>query len=368
MFGAFLLGTLLSALCFNLPVPNAAAETCAVALPVASAACFMASAKRLGIAAPELTLANAAPVESSLHDERARKHGAQRGAGKWVTWPFLLAVGGCSLLSSLFSGMVLNPYFLQSDTISHCFYAISIAALLVLLTGALLHQNPPAQAFSLVPVAILLTGLLLLSTGMLGSVIVPIGLILAAKTTCLALYWIALVSLARKSALPTAAVCAFGLLLFDGTLGRGAGMVASSHLSLSFPDIALIASVCVGALALTYALATIAPTPSAGAQNGADTDVKARQAADAAHAQATESQLAETEELTHMEKRIAARIQKGLTYGKIAETCGISERTVKFHAKNIYRKSGVANRRDYERMMAGDAQPTAPNGTDANDQ
>ena len=46
-------------------------------------------------------------------------------------------------------------------------------------------------------------------------------------------------------------------------------------------------------------------------------------------------------DLTAREQEILALLLKGNTYRKIAELLGVSENTVQFHAKNIYRKFDV---------------------------
>ena len=90
----------------------------------------------------------------------------------------------------------------------------------------------------------------------------PLGLILTAKTCCVALCWITLATLSRTSGLPVAALFGCGLIVGNGTLGRSVGMLVNSHSGLSYPDIALAASVCIVAFTLFYAF-MVATHPSA---------------------------------------------------------------------------------------------------------
>lgn len=59
--------------------------------------------------------------------------------------------------------------------------------------------------------------------------------------------------------------------------------------------------------------------------------------------------------LTEREKEVLQGIAKGLTYGEVAELCGISGQTVPVHIRNIYRKLETHNRSEtvYEAMRLG---------------
>ena len=51
------------------------------------------------------------------------------------------------------------------------------------------------------------------------------------------------------------------------------------------------------------------------------------------------------EKLSKREAQVAAKITEGLTNQGIADALFISERTVKFHCTNIFRKLAITNRK-----------------------
>lgn len=57
--------------------------------------------------------------------------------------------------------------------------------------------------------------------------------------------------------------------------------------------------------------------------------------------------LAEQWGMTRGERRVHTLLVHGSSYRHIGERLGISERTVQFHASNIYKKAGFRHRRDY---------------------
>lgn len=56
--------------------------------------------------------------------------------------------------------------------------------------------------------------------------------------------------------------------------------------------------------------------------------------------------------LTAREREVVALLADGHTMGSIAEALFISERTVKFHCKNIYDKLGVHNKQELMRVLS----------------
>ena len=55
--------------------------------------------------------------------------------------------------------------------------------------------------------------------------------------------------------------------------------------------------------------------------------------------------------LTDRETVVAYAILEGATYREIGERMGVTERTVKYHASNIFKKAGVKTRHDFEIAM-----------------
>lgn len=311
---------------------------------------------------------------------------AQTADPKSLPWPFLIILGVCCLAGSFFVGVALNPYIFQSGSISRFGYLFSLAAFAAMLVWAAATSRPKTQVLFIGALILLLMGLFLFSSGLLGSIILPLGLILAAKSCCLALCWITFSTLARTGKLAPVITLSCGLLLCNGTLGRSAGMLVSNHMAPSFPDIALAASACIVAFTLFYAFMVAShpgtnralspdvseapqmppqaaqrplgpattpvpmpvPTPSASRKREPES-LTAEQLV--VRARKMQDETLRSFDLTPQERRVARFILREMTYQQIAEKCDISERTVKFHAKNVYSKTGAESRRDFEIKM-----------------
>lgn len=269
---------------------------------------------------------------------------------KRLPWPFLATLAVCCLISALFAGMTLNPYSFQSQSVSRFLYVFELATFIALLMCSLLQQRPQAHLFLIVGAVLLVAGLLLFSNGLLGSIIMPLGLILAAKSCCVAVAWITLVMLVRTSGLPGGALLGAGLLLCNGTLGRGAGMLFSSHANVGFPEIALAASLAIGTFTLFYVV-VLALNPKAGQAWLIFPTQPDAGAEDEGQAVDVPEDPFELFDFTAQELRIARRIVDGCTYREISDQLHISERTVKFHAKNVFVKAGTETRHDFELIM-----------------
>ena len=371
VLGALLGGTALCFACFA--THKELSGACALVLPLASCAFYAQDRRRHA-------LSGKAPSETPTIKSTAAKSSPRMTVS--LPWPFLIMLAACCLLSSFFVGVTMNPYVFQSDLVSRYMHLFTLLAFSGLLVCALVVKCPRIQLFFIAALALLLIGLFLLSAGVLGSIIMPLGLVLAAKNCCFALCWIAFAMLSKTSRMAPCALFGFGLALCNGTLGRGAGMIASNGAALSFPDIALAASLCIVAFALFYAF-TIASHPRtdqtiahdfpkastakeqgrakgsarvepAESVEGAEKTVRPRTADKSpAPGQTTQqmpapqAQKLERYGLTAQELRIAEFVLQGKTYREIAALLDISERTVKFHAKNAYRKAGVENKIDF---------------------
>lgn len=311
-----------------------------------------------------------------LQGKEASVSAGQIADPKSLPWPFLIILGVCCLAGSFFVGVALNPYIFQSSSISRFGYLFSLAAFAAMLVWAAATSRPKTQVLFIGALVLLLMGLFLFSSGLLGSIILPLGLILAAKSCCLALCWITFSTLARTGKLAPVITLSCGLLICNGTLGRSAGMLVSNHMAPSFPDIALAASACIVAFTLFYAFmvashpgtnralspdisetpqvaqrplaATTSPTPTASRKREPE-PLTAEQLV--VRARKMQDETLRSFDLTPQERRVARFILREMTYQQIAEKCDISERTVKFHAKNVYSKTGAESRRDFEIKM-----------------
>lgn len=279
--------------------------------------------------------------------EEARRTRRRLDARISLPWPFLLVLGATCLLGSFFQGVATNPYAFQSDAVAFFRFAWAAGALAVLLAVTSRIRRPKIQMFFLAALVMLVAGLFLFSAGVLGSIIMPLGMILAARTCCFAFALIALAVLARTSGLPPALMVAAGLALCDGTLGKAAGLMVSGYLQPSFPDLALAASAGIVVFTLLYA---ISASVVSGANDALDADAEPPVLSAEELAARAETRMAEFG-LTPKERETARLILQGLAYAEIAERMGTKERTVKFHASNVFKKASVANRNEFAALM-----------------
>ena len=260
--------------------------------------------------------------------------------------PFLLVLGASCLLSSFFQGVAASPYAFQSDAVALFRLAYTGGALALLLLLAAAMERPRTQIFFLAALALLLVGLFLFSSGILGSIIMPLGMILAARTCCFALAFVTLVMLAKVSGFAPTLVMGCGLAALDGTLGKGAGLLVSGMLQPSFPDLALVASICIVAFTMLYVVMVVVH-PDANNTLNVDLTMPVATIPELDRETLIKRHL-DAMRLTPKEREVAEMIIEGLMYANIAERMGTKERTIKFHAANIFKKAGVANRREFE--------------------
>lgn len=379
VFGALLASTALCFACFA--VQEALPAALAIALPLLSGALYSAMRPQRSAQDPSAEGGTEAKPATPAAGEN-RQPFVLPNALESFPWPFLIILSVCCLLSAFFVGVTLNPYSFQSDSVSHYMYLFTLLASVALLASALIVEHPKAQTFFIAALALLLGGLFLFSTGLIGSIIMPLGLILTAKNCCFALCWVTLATLARINGVSSVTLFAGGLFICNGTLGRSAGMLVNTHGGLSFPDIALAASLCIVAFTLFYAFMVASHPRTNKALSPYLDDLLATQTTERREAASAIMPIAAVEQkeeptaqelvdqarrlqakalnafgLTKQEKRVACLVLKSKTYQQIAEECGISERTVKFHAKNVYKKAGVEGRRDFEIKMLSEQQP-----------
>lgn len=377
--------------------------TCAVVPALASAAIYVASCLRIQNAGPQCSTSlhrninphcSTSPLQS-VSEPAAKKpaNGAANmphkkksllsASGFTPTYLASLAIG--CLISSFFAGATLNPYGFQSTSIEGLMNWLALAGVVTMFVFSLVPRAPMIQPCFILAVVVLTAGMFLLSSGLLGSIVVPLGLILAARICFTALCWLTLTAIGHTCAthgLPRAAVTGLfgmGLALCNGTLGRSVGMLVSNHTSLSYPGIAFGATAVMGLLILLYAAFSLAPSKgnvAAGASksNAAITPDTARASAQspvdggvseqgqqgacpATSQQVTEHTWSEQRDkllehnLTEREFAVAQLILQGQTYLKISQQLDITERTVKYHARKIYEKTGASNRTDFVMRM-----------------
>lgn len=328
----------------------------------------------------------ALPVASCALLARApRGEVAERRVGMQVPWPFLVILGLCCMIAGFFAGITLSPYAVQSNTVTTYQAVAATAAAAVLLAVLALSRKPNLQVFFLLAFACLFAGLSLFSSGVLGSILPPLGFSLAAEACCSTLAFVTLGIVARYPVAHARQIIAGGLIVCDGMLARGIGMLASMHTTLGYLDVAAAASALTATLGIAYAAATVLfpkmnstlamlahDAEIAGAnvvrfQPGRGSDSAAAldgaKTAEAVRSSVLESTstvgLLERLGLTDRELTVAYAILEGETYRAIGEKMGVTERTVKYHAGNIFKKAGVRTRHEFEIAMTsqGDFEP-----------
>lgn len=125
-------------------------------------------------------------------------------------------------------------------------------------------------------------------------------------------------------------------------LGGGACSIALGHPApADFPRTALLAGLLACALALVGAGLLLALR---------ERDLRRGETRRASRAEQIRREL-DALGLTPRETTVAELILQHRSYDDIAAQCGLSPRTVQFHASNIFRKAYVTRRRDFERLL-----------------
>lgn len=253
-----------------------------------------------------------------------------------------MAVSGtCCFLASVFAGVALNPYIIQSQTISAYWIAIAFAGLALLGGISAALKRTGFQSYFLAPLVGLIVGLYLFSSGAISSIILPIAIVLAAETGLTVFSLLAATAFARLHPAPLSAA-ALGSLLGTGIAGNGFGELVHVLFQPNFIVISGTASACLAALAVLYVVISI---KYPGAFNILANDFHIEPAPK------TVNEIMREAGLSDAEVRVGLAILDGGTYRDIGERLDISERTVKYHASNILHKMGMKRRNEFERAF-----------------
>ena len=177
-----------------------------------------------------------------------------RDPGFSVSALMLITLVACSLLSSFFSGLTINPYGVQSKLIDSYMHLITTVSFGLLAADCIVAKTLNVQGFTLAALAALLVGLLTLSTSVMGGVVVPVGLILAVRGLSWGLGWVVLVALSCANHTRRLAVVSIGLLLVGGAIGRGIGVLMSNGSAIDFAGLGVFGAFCITLVALAYAV------------------------------------------------------------------------------------------------------------------
>jgi DNA-binding CsgD family transcriptional regulator len=271
-------------------------------------------------------------------------------------WAFLSIFALCCIVAAFFSGVVIDPYVINSNTITLYMALIVIAFMTMLATwSALTTTHNMKNAFFGV-LLLLVTGLLLFSIGVLQSLILPIAIVLAASNCLFGFAWVVFAQLASEDDHRPAPVFALGMLVCNGIIPMYLGILVNRTLGAGFYMVTEIAIACIAVFAVSYILISHLYTRMF--------DRTAEEAAEAMSAAreiipedlTTEQTLRAFQSccnrtvtaygLTERESEVFELIVQGLSGPAIGKALFISPSTVKFHTKNIYNKCGVGNRGD----------------------
>lgn len=255
--------------------------------------------------------------------------------------PYVAVSGTCCFLASVFAGVALNPYIIQSQTISAYWIAIAFAGLALLGGISAALKRTGFQSYFLAPLVGLIVGLYLFSSGAISSIILPIAIVLAAETGLTVFSLLAATAFARLHPAPLSAA-ALGSLLGTGIAGNGFGELVHVLFQPNFIVISGTASACLAALAVLYVVISI-KYPGAFDILANDFHIEP--------APKTVNEIMREAGLSDAEVRVGLAILDGGTYRDIGERLDISERTVKYHASNILHKMGMKRRNEFERAF-----------------
>jgi DNA-binding CsgD family transcriptional regulator len=276
-------------------------------------------------------------------------------------WPLLSVYALCALVAQFFTGVVAQPYIINSNSITLFSTLITMGVMAGLLVWARLTKTRDTSGLFFLVLVILIAGLLLFSTGVLNSLILPIGLVVAATNCLYGIAWTVLSNLARRPRMRPVPTFAIGMLICGGSAGLYTGILARRSTGMSFSTVTSVAIAGIALFAVFYIFSsqlnnrTLQRTTEEAerairqAASTVPERLTAEQAARAVNVQ--RSRTAEEYGLTVREREVLPLVVQGMSNGDIANELIMSESTVKFHLKNIYAKCGVHTRSELSALF-----------------
>lgn len=200
---------------------------------------------------------------------------------------------------------------------------------------------------------LLVSGLLMLSMQLPGTMTLAFGLILGARNCLVLLGWVVFPRSVADARLPFVPCFAL-LVLASGTLyAQCLGVWVGKTINIAFDELIGAATVLIAliaVLAILYMVGRMRQTASQRSDESASAPAPSEPLTlEEIRSALRDYRLKSMEPygLTEREQQIIALIIDGQTLGGIAEQLFISERTVKFHSKNAYNKLGVRNKKEF---------------------
>ncbi len=276
-------------------------------------------------------------------------------------WPFLSVFALSALVAQFFAGVVAQPYAINSGSITLYFSIITMVMMVALALWAHFSKAKDVVTFFFPVLLLLIAGLLLFSTGVLNSLILPIALVYAAANCLYGMAWIILVQLVQRFGLRTVPSFAVGMLIAEGTIGMYAGIILHSSVSMNFSTITSVSIISIALFTVFYIVSSHLHQRTL--RQTADEAIRAVQEVAKAMpeqltpeqtARAASAQRARTADeygFTARERQIVPLVVQGMSNGDIAAELIMSESTVKFHLKNIYAKCNVHSRSELSALF-----------------
>lgn len=325
------------------------------------------------------------------------------GSLRQLPWMLIVVLCLCTFAASLFGGLTTNPYLTNSSTVTISMLVLTVAGVLFIGAGSLLYfpsrtteavesggsdtlgeapcaskvaypskdggaaatcdnngvRNPVLlmQLMAGLALILLVSGLLLFSMKLPGTMTTALGMVSSAKNCLVILCWIVFTREIADARLPFIPCFAL-LILTSGTLYVPyLGAWINKGMGLGFEALTSTATVVIAFVAVLAILYMVVRMRHMSAEQRAlqraTAEPEPLTLEDIREAlRAHQLKLMEPYHLTEREQQIVTMLIDGQTLGGIAEELFITERTVKFHSKNAYDKLGVHNKKELMQMFS----------------
>ena len=290
---------------------------------------------------------------------------------------FVVVFAACALVAQFFAGVVMQPFVISSNRVTLEFALIVAVLAVILLAWSRFSRDADLNMLYFVPFVILIVGLVLFSTSLLNSLILPVAFVLAASTCMFGFSLVIMRDLVVRDGAPCFLVFALGMVLGEGTVGMCIGIMANKLVSMNFSTVTSVAIAGIAVFALFHVFssqmhtrsiqivsqqvveankqaaeavelaAQVAEEAAVVKQNAAEAVARAEQKLNEQAGDIVQAELqkkADEYNLTPREREVLVLVVQGLSNTDIGERLFISRSAVKFHMANLFKKCGVRTR------------------------